>query len=310
MIVKIGTRGSRLSLVQTDYVINILRKINRQLRFQKVVIKTVGDVFRQKPPYSFTSRGIFEKEINLAVIRGEVDFAVHSLKDIASEDDDELSVAAIPKRESSNDVLISKDGEMFYELKENSVIGTSSIRRMTQIKFHRPDLKVIRLRGNVERRISRVTNGEFDAVVLAEAGVRRLGLQNKISERLPLDVFTPVPGQGAIAAVARKDRNEMLNLLSRIDHKKSRNECVLERTIASRLGGGCQVPMGVIAHETKGSLLVYSALYSTDGRRKVAYSAKSESSDVLGIARRFTSKLFEIGASEVINEWRETKTSW
>jgi len=310
MIVKIGTRGSKLSLVQTDYVINMLRKIERRLRFQKVVIKTAGDAFRQRPAYSFTTRGIFEKEINLAVIEGRVDFAVHSLKDLLSEERDELSVAAIPKRESPNDVLISKDGEIFYELKENSVVGTSSIRRMIQVKFHRPDLKVVQLRGNVETRISRVINGELDAVILAEAGVRRLGLQNKISERLPLDVFTPVPGQGAIAVVARKDRTEMSNLLSRIDHRKSRNECVLERVIASKLSGGCQAPMGVIAHETNDGLSVYSALYSTDGRRKIAYSTKGKSSNVLDIAKRLSGKLFEIGASEVIDEWRKTKISW
>ena len=310
MIVKIGTRGSRLSLIQTDSVIDMLRRINPDLEFQKVIIKTAGDVYREKSLYSFGAKGIFEREINLAVIEGRVDFAVHSLKDLPSEECNELSLAAIPKIESPNDVLVSNNLKTLSELIENSVIGTSSVRRMMQIKFYRPDLRIVRLRGNVETRLHKVANGEFDAVILAEAGVKRLGLQNKVSQRLPLDVFVPAPGQGALVVVARKDNDKMLMLLSKIDDRKSRNECVVERIVASKLSGGCQVPMGIIARQIGNSLSVYSVLYSIGGRKKIACNIEGKSDKASGVAERLANKLLEFGASDIINGWRKTKINW
>ena len=310
MIVKIGTRGSRLSLIQTDSVIDMLRRIGSDLEFQKVIMKTAGDVFREKSLYSFGAKGIFEREINLAVIEGRVDFAVHSLKDLPSEEYDELGLAAIPKRESPNDVLISNGRKTFTELKANNIVGTSSVRRMMQIKLHRPDLRVVRLRGNVETRLHKAANGEFDAVVLAEAGVKRLGLQDKVSERLPLNMFVPAPGQGALVAVARKDDDKMLRLLSKIDDRESRNECVVERIVASKLSGGCQVPMGIIAHQTGNSLSAYSALYSIDGRKKIACNIEGKSDNASDVAERLANKLLEFGASGIIDEWRKTKVNW
>lgn len=310
MIVKIGTRGSRLSLIQTDSVIDMLRRIDSDLEFQKVIMKTAGDVFRKKSLYSFGAKGIFEREINLAVIEGRVDFAVHSLKDLPSEEYDELGLAAIPKRESPNDVLISNGRKTFTELKANNIVGTSSVRRMMQIKLHRPDLRVVRLRGNVETRLHKAANGEFDAVVLAEAGVKRLGLQDKVSERLPLNVFVPAPGQGALVAVARKDDDKMLRLLSKIDDRESRNECVVERIVASKLSGGCQVPMGIIARQTGNSLSAYSALYSIDGRKKIACNIEGKSDNASDVAERLANKLLEFGASSIIDEWRKTKVNW
>ena len=310
MIVKIGTRGSRLSLIQTDSVIDMLRRIGSDLEFQKVIMKTAGDVFREKSLYSFGAKGIFEREINLAVIEGRVDFAVHSLKDLPSEEYDELGLAAIPKRESPNDVLISNSRKTFTELKANNIVGTSSVRRMMQVKLHRPDLRVVRLRGNVETRLRKAANGEFDAVVLAEAGVKRLGLQDKVSERLPLNMFVPAPGQGALVAVARKDDDKMLRLLSKIDDRESRNECVVERIVASKLSGGCQVPMGIIAHQTGNSLSAYSALYSIDGRKKIACNIEGKSDNASDVAERLANKLLEFGASGIIDEWRKTKVNW
>jgi len=280
------------------------------LEFQKVIMKTAGDVFREKSLYSFGAKGIFEREINLAVIEGRVDFAVHSLKDLPSEEYDELGLAAIPKRESPNDVLISNSRKTFTELKANNIVGTSSVRRMMQIKLHRPDLRVVRLRGNVETRLRKAANGEFDAVVLAEAGVKRLGLQDKVSERLPLNMFVPAPGQGALVAVARKDDDKMLRLLSKIDDRESRNECVVERIVASKLSGGCQVPMGIIAHQTGNSLSAYSALYSIDGRKKIACNIEGKSDNASDVAERLANKLLEFGASGIIDEWRKTKVNW
>ncbi|MBM3897641.1 MAG: hydroxymethylbilane synthase [Thaumarchaeota archaeon] len=305
----VGTRGSKLSLIQTDSVINMLKKIRPELDFQKVVIKTTGDLHKNKSLYSFSTKGIFEREINLAVIKGQLDFAVHSLKDLPLQEYDELSLAAITKRESPNDVLISNDGKPFSRLGRGSIIGTSSIRRMIQVKFHRPDLNVVKLRGNVETRIDKVGK-EFDAIILAEAGIRRLGLQNKISEDLPLDVFTPVPGQGAVAVLARNDNKKILRLLSKIDNNESRNECIAERAIASKLGGGCQAPIGVIAKQTGNSLLIYSVVYSIDGRKKIACSVKGKPSDLTSVVERVSHELSRAGISDIIDEWQKAKINW
>jgi hydroxymethylbilane synthase len=309
-MIKVGTRGSRLSLIQTDSVITMLKKTNPKLDFQKVIIKTSGDVHKNKPLYSFSTKGIFEKEIDSAVNEGELDFAVHSLKDLTLQESSELTLAAIIKRESPNDVLISNKRKTFSQLSQGSVVGTSSVRRMIQIKFFRSDLKVVMLRGNVETRIDKVVNEEFDAIILAEAGMKRLGLQSKISERLPLDVFTPVPGQGAVVAVARNDDQKILELLSKIDDSKSRTECIVERVVASKLSGGCQAPIGVIAKQTGNYVSIYSAVYSVDGKKKIACNVKGKSDSVMDVVERLSSELSKAGVSEIIDEWRKTKVNW
>lgn len=309
MILKVGTRGSKLAVIQTDIVLKMLEKVALNLRFQKVTITTTGDK-DQRPFRTYILKGVFEKEIDTELMKGKIDFAVHSLKDIPVNGYDELVIAAVTKRDSPNDVLVSNNGSKLLELKSGNVVGTSSPRRMIQIKYARPDLKIKQLRGNIETRIDKVRRDEYDAIVLAKAGLNRLGMGSLVSETLPLETFTPAPGQGALAVVARRDDESMLQLLSKIDDFRSRNEVMLERYIATRLGGGCQAPIGVIARQKGDHIYVYISLFSLDGRKKVACKAEGEIDDITVVANEAVRNLLGMGVANIIGEWRIKSVSW
>ena len=308
-VLKVGTRGSKLALIQTGFVLKMLAKVEPDLRFQKVTIATAGDKFR-KPFRAYGLKGIFEKEIDVELAKGNIDFAVHSLKDVPADMYNELVIAAVPKRDSPNDVLVSSNGRKLLELTSGSVVGTSSPRRMIQIKHVRPDLKVKQLRGNVETRVGKVSKGEYDAIVVAEAGLNRLKLDSMIFERLSLETFTPAPGQGALAVVMKKGDVSTLKLLSKIDHLESRNEVTLERRVASRLGGGCQAPIGVIAKQKRYRIVVYACSFSVDGRKKVSSKVEGRIGDLLTVSNETVDRLIEMGAVDIIDEWRKESVKW
>ena len=222
---KIGTRGSRLSLAQTNWVISELKKVNPDAEFEIKTIKTKGDT-DTRPLFSINQKGIFEKEIDRAVAERQVDFAVHSLKDVPSKLAENLVLACIPKRESPNDVFISSNGATLEKIDSGAIIGTSSLRRAVQIKRKRPDLVVKPIRGNIETRIKKIDE-DYDAVVLARAGISRLKLDVNFSE-LSTDEFFPSPGQGALAIVARADDSETISLLKKIEDQNSRLEAEAE----------------------------------------------------------------------------------
>jgi len=209
----VGARGSQLSLAQTSWVISELKKNNPQTEFEIVPITTKGDT-DARPLFTINQKGIFEKEIDRAVAEKKVDFAVHSLKDVPAELPEDLILACIPKREPANDIFISKDGKTLNDIKKGAVIGTSSLRRAVQISRQRPDLIVKPIRGNIETRIKKIDEGKFDGIVLAQAGIQRLGLDVKF-EKLPVEVFVPSPGQGALAIVARKDNIALIDILKK-----------------------------------------------------------------------------------------------
>ncbi|MGI0082285.1 MAG: hydroxymethylbilane synthase, partial [Nitrosopumilaceae archaeon] len=234
---KIGTRGSLLSLAQTNWVISELKKKSPQTEFEIITIKTKGDT-DARPLFSINQKGIFEKEIDKAVAEQKVDFAVHSLKDVPSELPDDLTLACIPVREAANDVFISKDGQTLATIKKGAIVGTSSLRRAVQVSRIRPDLIVKPIRGNIETRIKKIDEGKYDAVVLAQAGLARLGLDVKF-ERLSTNDFPPSPGQGAIAIVSRKDNYELIELLKKIEDPASRYAVEAERSLSIFVDSGC-----------------------------------------------------------------------
>ncbi len=211
MKLAVGTRGSVLALAQTNRVLKQIKQAHPELDFKLNIIKTVGDKEHGKPLFSIDCKGIFEKEIDQQVVNGEIDFAVHSLKDVPIvEQTGGTVLAAIPKRDSQHDVFISKSKVTLNALPGGSVVGTGSLRRMAEIKFIRPDLDVQPIRGNVDTRLNKVRRGEFAGVVIAEAGLERMNLEKEITERLSLDEFPSAAGQGAIAIVA-KEGNERRN---------------------------------------------------------------------------------------------------
>jgi hydroxymethylbilane synthase len=307
---KVGTRGSRLAIAQTEIVLSILRE-KTSIDFEVVTINTTGDIDR-RPIFTIDEKGIFEKEINQAVISGQVDFAVHSLKDIPSDLSDKLIVASVPKRDSPNDVLVSKEKLKLGELPTSAIIGTSSLRRAIQIFRLRPDLHVKPIRGNVETRIRRVGVGEYHGVILAEAGLIRLGIKDVIAERFDFKDFVPAPGQGAIAIVCRKKNAELIELLKMAEDPESKIEVDAERALVSKLEAGCRFPVGAIAvsNPKQSTFTLYASIFSPDGRRNIKLKKSGNVRDAAQVGIELADLLLKEGAKELAAGWRNAVEDW
>jgi len=309
MTIRVGTRGSRLAVAQTELALGALRKAHPGAKFEILMISTKGDVDK-RPLFTMDAKGIFEKEINEAVRKGEVNFAVHSLKDVPSDLSPELVVACVPKRASPNDVLVNDKGRKLKDLAAGSLVGTSSLRRAVQLMKARPDLRVKPIRGNVETRVKKVISGEFDAIVLAEAGLTRIGMKDVIVERFRVDEFVPAPGQGAIAIVCRRDDTKTVEILRSIEDPRSRAEITAERALIEKVEGGCRFPLGAVAISKDDEMTLYASIFSADGSRgirtKTTGSAKNP--ETLGI--KVADELLSQGAAELAEGWRNAVEEW
>ena len=304
----VGARGSKLSQAQTNWVISELQKIDPSLSFEFKTITTKGDT-DTRPLFAMEQKGIFEKEIDRAVFEKEVDFAVHSLKDVPSQLDENLIIACIPKREAINDVLITRDGFDIDSIPSNSVIGSSSLRRAVQITRKRPDLNVKPVRGNIETRINKVLDGKFDGVVLAQAGITRLGTSVKLS-KLSLDDFPPSPGQGALAIVCREDDSKTLEILQQIEDPKSRKEIEAERALSDSVDSGCRFPVGAFAISDSNSLTLKVAVYSMDGKKSIILEKSDNIDNAIELGKSLGDELRDRGVSEIASNWREELEEW
>jgi hydroxymethylbilane synthase len=296
----IGTRGSKLALRQTEIVEEMLREKFPELSFEKKIIKTRGDKISDVPLAKIGGKGLFVKEIDEAVRRGEVSFAVHSMKDVPIDLMEDLEIASVPKREDINDALISREGLTIEELGEGSIIGTSSLRRRAEILNFRNDLRVKDLRGNVDTRIRKLREGLYDAIIMAKAGLKRLGLEEYITQDLPLDIFHPSIGQGAIAIVSREDF-EGKEYLKSINHVDTMNAVRAERALLRELGGGCQVPIGAVTR-VDGELSIDAVVLSPDGKRKVEAEVRGALDRAEEIGRETARVLLERGARSILEE--------
>lgn len=247
-ILKVGTRGSDLALVQTRIVLDALRRKNKTLFFEQIVIKTSGDDLSRKKK-ALSGKDSFTREIDQALLSGEIDFAVHSLKDVPLDSSKEITIAAYPKRESPLDVLVSRrKGSTLETLKFGARIGTSSIRRAIQLKIFRPDYEIVEIHGNVPTRIRKMRlEGDLDALVLAQAGLNRLDMDKEIDQVIPDKVVLPAIGQGCLAITARTKDKRTNNILKTIDHEKTRICVSAERAFSKELGGGCNTPIAGLA---------------------------------------------------------------
>jgi hydroxymethylbilane synthase len=248
--VVIGTRGSPLALWQAEWVGEALRRRFPQIPVELRIIKTQGDKILDVPLAKVGGKGLFVKEIEEALLSGEVDLAVHSMKDMPAEVPSGLAIGAVPEREDPSDVLISRNGRRLAELPPGSLVGTSSLRRAAQLLHRRPDLRVAPLRGNLDTRLRKLEAGGLAAVVLAAAGVRRLGLEQRISERLDPDLMLPAVGQGALCLEIRAADPRIAPMAAALDHPDTRTAVTGERAFLRRLEGGCQVPIaghGIVA---------------------------------------------------------------
>ena len=304
----IGTRGSKLSLAQTNWVIDELKKTDPSLTFEIKTISTKGDT-DTRPLFAMEQKGIFEKEIDRAVAEKEVDFAVHSLKDVPSQLDSSLVIACVPKREFINDVLITKDGFSIESIPTGSIIGSSSLRRAVQVTRKRPDLIVKPVRGNIETRIKKVLDGNFDGVVLAQAGISRLDVDVKLS-KLSLDEFPSSPGQGALAIVARKKDEETIKILQKIEDEQSRKEVDAERALSESVDSGCRFPVGAFAVSDSNSLTLKVAVYSMDGKKSIILEKTGNITEATQLGKALGIELKERGVAEIASNWREELDKW
>ena len=248
----LGTRASSLARVQTDLVIGLLTGTWPDLACETHVISTAGDRTQAsgEPLPEIGGKGLFTEELERALRDGEIDLAVHSLKDLPTEDAEGVVVGAVTRREDVRDCLVARGGSSLKDLPEGAVVGTSSLRRAAQVRALRGDLEIRSIRGNVDTRIRKVAAGEFDAALLAAAGIRRLGLEHEVSEWLPPDTMLPAPGQGALAIQCRADDDAVRARLVELDDPAARAETTAERAFLRALGAGCAAPVAALATVT------------------------------------------------------------
>ena len=263
----IGSRGSKLALWQAEEARRRLHTLNSEIEINIEIIKTTGDV-KSEPLSVIGGKGVFTKELEDALLDERIDIAVHSLKDLPTILPEKLTIAAICKREDPRDALVLRsdlNGSSLSSLPQGAVVGTSSQRRLAQLKALRSDVVVKDLRGNVDTRIRKLDEGQYDAVILASAGLLRLGLENRISARISTDEMLPAVGQGAIAIETRSDDDFAVETTSRIDHRETRLACLAERAFLRGLGGGCQLPIAAHAILDGDSLIIDGLVAKPDG---------------------------------------------
>ena len=304
----IGTRGSNLSLAQTNWVISELKKVNPDSEYEIKTITTKGDT-DTRPLFTLEQKGIFEKEIDRAVAEGEVDFAVHSLKDVPSKLAPNLSLTCIPIRESINDVFISSDDSTLENIKSGSVIGTSSLRRAVQVSRIRSDVTVKPIRGNVESRIRKIKEGKYDGVILAQAGINRLGLDVKFSKLSTID-FPPSPGQGALGIVSRSDDDKTKTMLIKIEDADSRIRIEAERALSSFVESGCRFPVGAFAESNGKNMKLTVVVYSIDGKKSIIVEKTGSKDDPSSLGKLAGEELNSKGINELALNWREKVEEW
>ena len=278
--VVLGTRASALARAQTEVVIQLLKAAWPQLALETRVLSTAGDRTQAsgEPLPEIGGKGLFTAELERALRDGEIDLAVHSLKDLPTEDADGVAVGAVAAREDVRDCVVSRDGATLDELPAGAVVGTSSLRRAAQLRALRPEVDVRSIRGNVDTRIAKVRKGEYDAAVLAAAGVRRLGLESAVTQWLEPDAMLPAPGQGAIAAQCRAADRETLALLAAIDDPTARAETAAERAFLRALGAGCAAPVAALAASTTNPRVRLQGLVAAvDGGRMVRVHGEGDS---------------------------------
>ena len=304
----VGARGSKLSVTQTNWVISELKKVNPDSEYEIKPITTKGDT-DTRPLFTIEQKGIFEKEIDKAVAEREVDFAVHSLKDVPSDLADNLIIASVPKREKVNDVFISSDGSSLDKIKSGSIIGTSSLRRAVQVTRKRSDVTVKPIRGNIETRINKISGEHFDAIILAQAGISRLGVDVKFTS-LSTEDFSPSPGQGAIAIVARTDDSQTIEMLKKIEDADSRLEIEAERALSDFIDSGCRFPLGAYAKSNGAEMTLTVYAFSVDGKQSLQVTRSGDKNNPKLLGKQVGEELRSKGINDLALNWRQKVEEW
>jgi hydroxymethylbilane synthase len=293
----IASRGSQLALWQARHVQALVESAGERCRIE--IVKTTGDKIADVPLAMVGTKGLFTKEIEEALLDGRADLAVHSLKDLPTQLPEGLTLAAVPEREDARDAVV---GVRLSELKPGAKVGTSSLRRAAQLAAIRGDLIVEPIRGNLDTRLRKLDEGQYDAIVLAAAGLRRLGWESRIAEFLPVETMCPAVGQGALAIETRHDSGRAELVCRRLDDAEARAAVTAERAVLAALGGGCQVPIGAYAFIRGARIHLRAVVISTDGKRLVALEETSAIADAEQAGRSLGQRLMEAGAREILGQ--------
>jgi hydroxymethylbilane synthase len=300
--IRVGTRGSLLARRQTDAVLAALKQRYPDQQFEARPLRTTGDRRRREPLDQFGGIGVFVKELESALLAGEIDMAVHSLKDVPTAVPEGLTIAAVTRREDPRDALVSRRGAKLAELPPGARVGTGSLRRACQLRALRPDLEVVGIRGNVDTRIRKVEAGEVEAAVVAAAALARMGWLDRASEILPDDMMLPAPGQGALAVEIRSDDEAVREIAEAIDDGDSHRAATAERAFLRHLGGGCSVPVGALGEVEGGRLRLRGLVGDAQGRRILRAELEGPADDAEALGVRLAEELLSQGAADLLKE--------
>ncbi|HON99370.1 MAG TPA: hydroxymethylbilane synthase [Syntrophales bacterium] len=300
MTVRIGTRGSPLALAQTEWVRRKIEERHPRLKVETVIIKTKGDIMQDVALVRIGGKGVFVKEIEDALLKGEIDLAVHSLKDVPAELPEGLVIAVTPEREDPRDVLVSRGNVKFERLRRGARIGTSSLRRRCQLLAVYPDLEIVPLRGNLDTRLRKVEVENLDGVVVAAAGMRRMGWLGRVSHFLPPETLLPAVGQGVLAIETRAGDAGLIEDLQFLHSPRTGREAGAERAFLRRLGGGCQLPVAALAEEKGDSMVVRGLLGSPDGRLVIRREVRGPAHDYLSLGERLAEEILAGGGKGIL----------
>jgi hydroxymethylbilane synthase len=300
MKIRIGTRGSDLALWQADYVSDLIGRQQTEI----IIIKTQGDIIQNVSFEKMEGKGFFTKEIENALLEKSIDVAVHSLKDLPTDSIPELCIAAIPVREQPSDVLLIRpealDTARILHLREQAIVGTSSVRRLAQLKHADPTLEVQPLRGNVNTRLRKLRDGRYDAIMLAQAGIARLKLDIAAFHRyiLPFDIFLPAPAQGALGLQVRTEDEQTRSVIRKLNHEDTELAVTAEREFLKHFGGGCHIPLGALATIEAGSIHLTGIIAATDGSKTMRQTVSGTDPEQIGA--ELARMLKEQGAAELV----------
>ena len=297
----IGSRGSKLSLAYAEHVKDLLSKSNSQFDDNSIeikIIKTSGDIFQNKKISDIGGKGVFSKQIEDELLDSKIDLAVHSLKDLPSKMTDGLCVNAVVKRNDPRDAFLSNVSTSFFKLKSQSKVGTSSLRRKAQLNSLRSDINIVSMRGNIDTRIGKLKNKEFDAIVLSLAGLKMLNLENEVKEIFSTDQMLPAVGQGAIALQCRKDDHKTLNIVKMINDKESYCCIQAERALLEAIGGDCDTAVGGLAKLLNKKIILKSELFSSDGNKKFVVENSGNFNEAKDIGYKVGEELLKKAGSD------------
>jgi hydroxymethylbilane synthase len=301
MNIKIGTRGSKLALIQANLVADKIKKEAPDVNIEICVIKTSGDIMQDISLLKIGGKGVFVKEIEDALLSGAIDLAVHSMKDVPTQTPPGLVFAAVLPREDVRDILVSKGARKIEQMRKGAKIGTGSMRRSAQLLAMLPDLEIVSLRGNLDTRLKKIDTENLDGVIVAAAGVKRMGLAEKITQYLPVEMMLPAVGQGALGLEIRADDNRLQKLLTKINHVPTHTEITAERAFLRHLGGGCLLPIAALGKLTGDRLSLEGLVAAPRGSDVIRDKVQGAAGEAEELGKKLAEIILERGGKKLLN---------